>query len=57
MRDTLAWSSSVGGDGTPTLSEVLARRFERDGPRIDGCASTISGVWTSSESVDELMNR
>ncbi|KAJ7797444.1 hypothetical protein B0H14DRAFT_3157472 [Mycena olivaceomarginata] len=38
-RDALAWSTTgcgVGREGAPNLSEVLARRFERHGPRIDG---------------------
>jgi hypothetical protein len=26
----------VGGEGAPSMSEVLARRFERHRPRIDG---------------------
>ncbi|KAJ7936372.1 hypothetical protein B0H13DRAFT_2448050 [Mycena leptocephala] len=39
-RDTLAWSTTgcgvgVGEEGAPNLSEVLARRFERHGPRIE----------------------
>jgi hypothetical protein len=40
-RDRLARSTTgcgvgEGEEGAPNLSEVLARRFERDGPIIDG---------------------
>jgi hypothetical protein len=40
IRDTLTWSATgcgvgVGGEGALNLSEVLARRFERHGPRVD----------------------
>jgi hypothetical protein len=72
-RDALAWSTTgcgvgVGGEGAPNLSEVLARRFERHGPRIDGRVSELRDEkmrrclqwmvrkydeWASSESVHE----
>jgi hypothetical protein len=44
----------VGGEGAPNLSEVLAWRFERHVPRIDG---SVFGLRNDAASVDGIQVR